>query len=53
MFTKRVGIVIEDALHKELKHYAVSQDATVTDIIVRLVKKELETKKSKHDNFGE
>lgn len=42
---KRVGIVIEDSLYKALKHYAVSQDTTVTDVIVTLVKKELETKK--------
>lgn len=42
---KRVGVLMDDDLHKELKHYAVNQDKTVTDIIVGLVKKELETKK--------
>lgn len=36
---------MEDDLHKQLKLYAVNQDRTVTDIIVELVKKELETKK--------
>lgn len=42
---KTLAVKIEDSLHKTLKHYAVSQDTTVTDIVVRLVKKELETKK--------
>ena len=41
----RVGVVMDDDLHKELKHYAVNQDKSITDIIVGLVKKELETKK--------
>lgn len=41
----RIGVVIDDSLHKALKHYAISQDTTVTDIIVRLIKTELETKK--------
>lgn len=36
---------MDDDLHKELKHYAVNQDKSITDIIVGLVKKELETKK--------
>lgn len=42
---KRVGIIMDDELHKQLKLYAVNQDKTVTDIVVGLVKKELETKK--------
>lgn len=42
---KRLGIVVDDTLHKELRHYAVNQDKTITDIIVGLVKKELELKK--------
>lgn len=42
---KTLAVKIEDSLHKELKYYAISQDATITDIIIRLVKKELETKK--------
>lgn len=42
---KRVGIAMEDSLYKELRHYAINQDKTVTDIITALIKKELETKK--------
>ncbi len=42
---KKIGVIMEDDLHKQLKLYAVNQDRTVTDIIVELVKKELETKK--------
>ena len=42
---KRVGLAMDDDLHKELKLYAVTQGKTVTDIIVGLVKKELKTKK--------
>lgn len=42
---KRIGFIMDDDLHKQLKFYAVSQEKTVTDIIVSLVKKELETKK--------
>lgn len=42
---KRVGIIIDDELHKQLRHYAVNQDNTVTDIIVGLIKKELDLKK--------
>lgn len=42
---KRVGIIMDDELHKALRHYAVNQDMTITEIIVSLVKKELETKK--------
>lgn len=42
---KRVCIIMDDELHKELKHYAVDQDETVTGIILDLVKKELKTKK--------
>lgn len=36
---------MDDELHKQLKHYAVNLGKTVTDIIIGLVKKELETKK--------
>lgn len=42
---KRVGIIMDDDLHKQLKICAVNQERTVTDIIVELVRKELETKK--------
>lgn len=42
---KRVGIIMDDELHKQLKHMAVNEGRTVTDIIVELVKEEVETKK--------
>lgn len=42
---KSVAIKIEDELHKELKLYAVTQGKTITDIVVELIKNELETKK--------
>ncbi len=42
---KRVGIIMDDELHKQLKHLAVNEGRTVTDIIVALVKTEIETKK--------
>ena len=41
---KRVGIIMDDELHKQLKHMAVNEGRTVTDIIVALVKTEIETK---------
>lgn len=42
---KRVGIIMDDELHKQLRIYAVNHNKTMTDIIVGLVRKELETKK--------
>lgn len=42
---KRIGIIVDDELHKELKHYAVDQEKSLTDFIVGLIKKELERKK--------
>ena len=42
---KRVGLTMDDELHKQLKHLAVNEGRTVTDIIVELVKTEVETKK--------
>ncbi|RHN99879.1 hypothetical protein DW260_13705 [Clostridium sp. AM22-16AC] len=42
---KRVGLIMDDELHKQLKHLAVNEGRTVTDIIVELVRKEIETKK--------
>ena len=39
---KRVGIIMDD---KQLKYLAVNEGRTVTDIIVALVKTEIETKK--------
>ncbi len=50
---KRVGIIMDDDLHKQLRIYAVKMDKSVKDIIVELVKKEVETKKSKHSKFGD
>ena len=43
---KRVGIIMDDELHKQLKHMAVNEGRTVTDIIVELVKAEVETKRA-------
>ena len=42
---KRVGISMDDELHKQLKHLAVNEGRTVTEIITELVKTEIETKK--------
>lgn len=42
---KLLSVKIDDDLHKKLRLYAVNQERTVTDIVVELVKKELETKK--------
>lgn len=42
---KRVGIIMDDELHKQLKFLAINEGRTVTDIIVELVKVEIETKK--------
>lgn len=50
---KRVGLIMDDELHKQLKHLAVNEGRTVTDIIVELVKTEVETKKSSHAEFGD
>lgn len=36
---------MDDELHKQLKHLAVNEGRTVTDIIVELVKAEVEAKK--------
>ena len=42
---KRVGIIMDDELHKQLKHLAANEGRTVTEIITELVKTEIETKK--------
>lgn len=42
---KLLSVKIDDDLHKQLRIYALNHDRTVTDIVVELVKKELETKK--------
>ena len=51
---KLLSVKIDDDLHKQLRIYALNHDRTVTDIVVELVKKELETKKEQSRwNFGE
>ncbi len=42
---KLLSVKIDDDLHKQLRIYALNHDRTVTDIVVELVKKELENKK--------
>lgn len=42
---KTVAVKIDDNLHKRLKIYAATQDKTVTEIVARLIQKDLETKK--------
>ena len=42
---KRIGIAMDDELHKQLRILAVNEDKTVSGIIAELVRKELETKK--------
>lgn len=42
---KRLGIIMDDDLHKQLRHYAVNQEKSVTEIIISLVKKEIDIKK--------
>ena len=42
---KLLSVKIDDDLHKQLRIFALNLVRTVTDIVVELVKKELETKK--------
>lgn len=42
---KTLAIKMDDELHRKLKIYAVNQSKSVKDIIIELVKRELETKK--------
>ena len=42
---KLLSVIMDDELHKQLKYLAVNEGRTVTDIIVALVKTEIETKK--------
>lgn len=42
---KVLSIKIDDDLHKQLKLWAIHQDRTMAEIVIALVKKELETKK--------
>lgn len=54
---KRATIVLEDSVHKAAKIKAVMQDKTfiqyVADLVAEDVRKDLQTKKSKHDKFGD
>lgn len=42
---KLLSVKLDDELHKQLKILAVNEGRTVTDIIIELVNKEIETKK--------
>lgn len=42
---KILSIKIDDELHKRLKIFAVQQEKTMAEIVIELVKKDLETKK--------
>ncbi len=42
---KRIGLCVDDELHKKLKLHSVSCGKSITEIIQELVKKELENQK--------
>lgn len=42
---KILSIKIDDNLHKRLKLFAIRQDKTMAEIVISLVKKELDAKK--------
>ncbi len=42
---KLLSVKIDDELHKQLKIFAIQQEKTMAEIVIELVKKELETKK--------
>ena len=42
---KVLSVKIDDDLHKQLKLLSIHQEKTMAEIIINLVKKELETKK--------
>lgn len=42
---KRVCVNLEDAVYKQLRHLAVNEERTMTDIVAELVKAKLENKK--------
>ena len=42
---KVLSVKIDDELHKQLKIFAIQQEKTMAEIVIELVKKELETKK--------
>ena len=50
---KVLSVKIEDDLHKQLKLLAIHQEKTMAEIVINLIRKELETKKSNHADFGE
>ena len=51
---KLLSVKIDDELHKQLKIFAIQQEKTMAEIVIELVKKELETKKEQSRwNFGE
>ena len=42
---KLLSVKIDDELYKQLKIFAIQQEKTMAEIVIELVKKELETKK--------
>ncbi len=42
---KRVGIILDDELHKKLKLHVVNHEISLTEFITGLIERELETKK--------
>ena len=42
---KRVCVNLEDEVYKQLRHLAVNEERTMTDIVAELVKAKLENKK--------
>ena len=42
---KLLSVKIDGELHKQLKIFAIQQEKTMAEIVIELVKKELETKK--------
>lgn len=42
---KRVTVILDDEVHKELKLRAVTEDSTILKFIAKIVREYLETKK--------
>ncbi len=42
---KRIGIVLEECLHHQIKLQALNEGKTVKDYLTDLIRKDLETKK--------
>ena len=42
---KVLSVKIDDELHKQLKIFVIQQEKAMAEIVIELVKKELETKK--------